>query len=80
MSQRQLTTPSAGTAAGLRSAEAESLILAFDDNRLLSLIFGEHDEHLALIENRLGVDITPRGNRLSLRGTLPARDNARRRC
>jgi phosphate starvation-inducible protein PhoH and related proteins len=77
LSQRQLTTPSAGTAAGLRSAEAENLILAFDDNRLLSLIFGEHDEHLALIEDRLGVDITPRGNRLSLRGTLPARDNAR---
>ena len=47
----------------------ESLTLAFDDNRLLASLFGEHDQHLALIEQRLGVDITPRGNRLSLRGT-----------
>ena len=38
--------------------------LVFDDNRLLAPLFGEHDEHLALIEHRLGVDITPRGNRI----------------
>ena len=42
--------------------------LTFEDNRLLSLLFGEHDEHLALIEHRLGVAITPRGNRVAIRG------------
>jgi phosphate starvation-inducible protein PhoH and related proteins len=51
---------------------ADGLTLAFDDNRLLSLLFGEHDEHLALIENRLGVEITPRGNRVAIRGPEPA--------
>ncbi|MGE0212121.1 MAG: PhoH family protein [Parvibaculaceae bacterium] len=62
-----------------RPTEApESLVLAFDDNRLLAPLFGEHDEHLALIENRLKVDITPRGNRLSVRGEKAATENARR--
>ncbi|WP_119273063.1 PhoH family protein [Taklimakanibacter deserti] len=50
--------------------------LVFDDNRLLTPLFGEHDEHLALIEHRLGVDITPRGNRISVKGPQVARDNA----
>ncbi|MGE4249001.1 MAG: PhoH family protein [Parvibaculaceae bacterium] len=50
--------------------------LVFDDNRLLAPLFGEHDEHLALIEHRLGVDITPRGNRISVKGPQIARDNA----
>jgi phosphate starvation-inducible protein PhoH and related proteins len=53
-----------------------SLTLSFDDNRLLSLVFGEHDEHLALIESRLGVDITPRGNRISIRGPRASCENA----
>ena len=59
------------------SSEAESLILAFDDNRVLASLFGEHDEHLALIESRLNVNITPRGNRLALKGAPAARDSAR---
>jgi phosphate starvation-inducible PhoH-like protein len=50
--------------------------LVFDDNRLLAPLFGEHDEHLALVEHRLGVDITPRGNRISVKGPQIARDNA----
>ncbi|NNE21403.1 MAG: phosphate starvation-inducible protein PhoH, partial [Rhizobiales bacterium] len=54
-----------------------SLTLSFDDNRLLALMFGEHDQHLTLIEDRLGVDITPRGNQVALRGDVHARDNAR---
>ena len=57
--------------------EAENLIVAFDDNRLLTSLFGEHDEHLALIESRLNVNITPRGNRLALKGKPAARDSAR---
>jgi phosphate starvation-inducible PhoH-like protein len=57
-------------------AATGSLTLAFDDNRLLSLVFGEHDEHLALIENRLGVDINPRGNRIAMRGPQAACESA----
>jgi phosphate starvation-inducible PhoH-like protein len=57
-------------------AATGSLTLTFDDNRLLSLVFGEHDEHLALIESRLGVDITPRGNRIAMRGPQVACESA----
>jgi phosphate starvation-inducible protein PhoH and related proteins len=59
-----------------QEAAAGSLTLTFDDNRLLSLVFGEHDEHLALIESRLGVDITPRGNRIAMRGPQVACESA----
>lgn len=58
----------------LKSAEKTShhedgtLSLAFDDNRVLALLMGEHDAHLALIEQKLNVAIMPRGNRLSIRG------------
>lgn len=54
-----------------------SVTLAFDDNRLLALLFGKHDEHLALIENRLNVDITPRGNRVAVRGDIASCERAR---
>jgi len=43
--------------------------LHFDDNRLLAALFGEHDKHLAQIENRLGVALISRGNRLAVTGT-----------
>ena len=66
-----------GARSGADSAERDILTLAFDDNRLLSLLCGEHDEHLALVEHRLGVDITPRGNRVAVRGQPAARDAAR---
>nr|WP_246104922.1 PhoH family protein [Rhodoligotrophos appendicifer] len=52
-------------------------MLAFDDNRLLAELFGEHDEHLALIEERLGIEVTPRGNRVALHGPAAAAETAR---
>ncbi len=66
-----------GAKSGADPAERDILTLAFDDNRLLSLLCGEHDENLALVEHRLGVDITPRGNRVAVRGLPAARDAAR---
>ena len=60
-----------------RTDDTQILTLAFDDNRLLSILCGEHDENLALIEHRLSVDITPRGNRLAVRGGDQARAMAR---
>lgn len=53
------------------------LTLAFDDNRYFSVMCGGHDENLALIEHRLSVEITPRGNRLALRGAPRDREAAR---
>ncbi len=43
-------------------------VVAFDDNRLLSALFGQHDRHLARIEQELGVVVHARGNRVSITG------------
>ena len=40
----------------------------FDDNRLLPLLMGQHDQNLARIERNLGVAIAARGNRLAISG------------
>ncbi|MEM9429253.1 MAG: PhoH family protein [Pseudomonadota bacterium] len=42
--------------------------VSFPDNRLLIDLCGEHDRHLALLEEGLGIVITRRGNELSLHG------------
>src|SRR5690606_31138178 len=55
------------TSARTSSGHAPSQ-LQFDDNALLPLLFGEHDRHLARIEQQLGVSLTPRGNRLAIDG------------
>ncbi|MCX7347361.1 MAG: PhoH family protein, partial [Alphaproteobacteria bacterium] len=62
---------------GARPEDSDILTIAFDDNRALSLLCGGHDENLALIEHRLAVEITPRGNRLAVRGLQANRDAAR---
>ncbi|WP_425358688.1 PhoH family protein [Aestuariivirga litoralis] len=62
---------------GSRQENSDILTLSFDDNRLLSLLCGEHDENLAVLEHRLNVDITPRGNRLAVRGGDSGRNAAR---
>ena len=42
--------------------------LAFDDNRHAGVLFGKFDEHLALIEQKLGIEAIARGNEVVLRG------------
>ena len=66
-------------AVALRAAELDesALSLAFDDNRVMALLLGEHDAHLAQIEHRLGVAITPRGNRISIKGERQQAELAR---
>jgi phosphate starvation-inducible PhoH-like protein len=54
---------------------AES-VLEFPDNRLLVVLCGQHDRNLAEIEERLGLQILPRGNRLVLIGERAARARA----
>ncbi len=53
----------AGAHEPLTSALAE-----FDDNALLPALFGERDQNLARIEERLGVSLASRGNRVTLSG------------
>ena len=44
------------------------LVVEFQDNRLLPALYGEHDQNLARIEQKLGVRVVPRGNRVSIQG------------
>ena len=42
--------------------------LQFDDNTIVPLLFGEHDRHLAQIEEELDVEISSRGNEIIIIG------------
>jgi phosphate starvation-inducible PhoH-like protein len=53
------------------------ILMQFDDNTLLPLLFGEHDQHLARIEQRLGVSLVSRGNRLAIEGAPGSQEMAR---
>jgi phosphate starvation-inducible PhoH-like protein len=52
--------------------------LSFNDNRLASTLFGQYGQNLALIERRLGVGATSRGNQVTLAGPREAGEQARR--
>src|ERR1700728_3477365 len=54
------------------------IALTFDDNRLASSLFGQYGQNLALIERRLGVAATSRGNQVTLEGSREACEQARR--
>lgn len=59
-------------------APAEPLFeqLAFDDNRHVASLSGEHDAHLLIVERAFGVRIDPRGNVLTISGPAPQRVQA----
>ena len=52
-----------------QSGDRSRLEVTFDKPQLLSVLFGQYDQHLVALENRLGVYITARGNRVGLEGT-----------
>jgi phosphate starvation-inducible protein PhoH and related proteins len=47
--------------------------IEFDDNRLVAELSGQHDAHLTILEDALGVRIDPRGNRFAVSGRARAR-------
>jgi phosphate starvation-inducible PhoH-like protein len=59
------------------SDDREHIVVAFDDNRLIQELFGEFDQNLAAIEQRLGVEAIARGNQVTLRGAPDALARAR---
>jgi phosphate starvation-inducible protein PhoH and related proteins len=67
--------PIPASAVGDASAQ---IVLAFDDNRLASSLFGQYGQNLALIERRLGVVAEQRGNHVTLEGSRDACEQARR--
>jgi phosphate starvation-inducible PhoH-like protein len=58
------------------SPEQRSVTLQFDDNGLLPLLYGEHDRHLARIEQRLGIRVGSRGNRITIAGAAGQTETA----
>ncbi len=60
-----------------RSAASTPIQVEFDDNRLLPALFGEHDRHLARIEQQLGVSLFNRGNVITINGATEAAGTAR---
>ena len=61
-----------------RARQSAQIVLTFDDNRLASALFGQYGQNLALIERRLGVVATSRGNHVTLEGSREACEQARR--
>lgn len=60
------------------ASDMAHIVLTFDNNRLASALFGQFDENLARIEQKLGVDVRSKGNQLSIRGEPGATEQARR--
>jgi len=54
------------------------VVLAFEDNRLASALFGQYGQNLALVERRLGVVADSRGNHVTIEGTRDSCEQARR--
>jgi phosphate starvation-inducible protein PhoH and related proteins len=69
---------SAAPADGAREGGSAETVLTFEDNRIVGTVFGSHDQNLAFLERRLGVEATPRGNHVALRGPREAREQAQR--
>ncbi len=61
-----MSPPSRAAAGATRPVEP--LHMTFDDNTLLPALFGRHDEHLARLEQALGVALVSRGNQLAISG------------
>src|SRR5690606_5919977 len=61
-----LTSDSLPGVAGGQASEKS--FIQFDDNALLPLLYGEHDQNLLRIEQQLGVSLASRGNRLAISG------------
>tara|TARA_R100001129_G_scaffold179738_5_gene156945 strand:- start:25966 stop:27003 length:1038 start_codon:yes stop_codon:yes gene_type:complete len=71
-----LSTPTQGISAG--ASDTTHIALTFENNRLASELFGQFDQNLALIEQKLRVDARARGNTVTLTGDAVATNQARR--
>ena len=72
MSKRPLTAASPA-----EPGDRVRLSVEFERTQLLGILFGEFDRNLVAIENRLGVYISARGNRVQIEGEAEAAARAR---
>jgi phosphate starvation-inducible protein PhoH and related proteins len=73
-----LRTPGTDESLAVAQNNATQISLTFDDNRLASVLFGQYGQNLALIERKLGVAASSRGNQVTIEGTREACELARR--
>jgi phosphate starvation-inducible PhoH-like protein len=70
--------PAIPPAAASDETATTQTVLAFEDNKLASILFGQYGQNLALIERRLGVTADQRGNHVTVDGSRGACEQARR--
>ena len=70
--------PARGESLASGGLPATELTLTFEDNRLASLVFGQYDQHLAHLERRLGVVVSPNGNHATVKGPRETAEQAGR--
>jgi phosphate starvation-inducible PhoH-like protein len=66
------------TTAASEETATTQVVLAFEDNKLASILFGQYGQNLALVERRLGVVADQRGNQVTLEGSRGGCEQARR--
>jgi len=59
------------------ASDTTHIVLAFDDNRIVGDLFGQFDQNLALVEQRLGIEAVARGNQVTIKGPHDACETAR---
>ena len=62
---------------GVNAAKANNIRMEFEDNDILQLLSGEHNQHLAHIEKSLDVTLDSFGNSIKISGAANATKTAR---
>ncbi len=60
------------------ATDTNHFVLTFENNRFASELFGQFDQNLKLIEEKLQLKAQPRGNSVSITGEVQATNQARR--
>ena len=76
MNGHELTTSSPRQSKS--QTDANQFVLTFENNRYASELFGQFDQNLKLLEQRLHIDARARGNSVSISGDVVATNQARR--
>ena len=72
MNKHHKITASSNKALRQHSTEISHVQLSFEDNKLAGMLFGKFDEHLALFEQLLGIEVVSRGNNVDIHGEASA--------
>ncbi|MGI9357713.1 MAG: PhoH family protein [Rhizobiaceae bacterium] len=66
-----------GSHGGKGASDLVDVAVIFENNHRARTLFGQYDEHLAIIERDLHIEAVARGNEVNLRGSPVATDQAR---